>query len=161
MRQRKQLEELISPIVDGLGLEWVGIQYFPQGKRSILRLFVEKTGGITIDDCERVSRQVNAMLSVENPLAGHYVLEVSSPGIDRILFSAKQCEGHVGKLVIIRLVVPVTGKRNFKGVLQRVEGTQIFVKISEAEEEMNFSFDDIDEIRLVPEWEGVSHGKKR
>lgn len=81
MRQKEALEKMMMPLIEGLGFTWVALQIFTQGKRSILRLYVDKPGGITINDCERVSRQVRAVLEVENPIAGDYMLEVSSPGI--------------------------------------------------------------------------------
>ncbi len=159
MRQHESLEKVILPVVNGLGLQWVGLQYFPQGKKSIVRLFVEKDGGITVDDCQRVSRQVDAVLTIESPLLHDYVLEVSSPGFDRILFSPQQCGGHIGKLVSIRLVIPINGKKNFRGRLHQVEGEKITIVAPEGE--VTFSFSDMDEVRLVPEWVGLSKGSKK
>lgn len=150
MRRHAELENLIAPIVGSLGLTWVGLQYFPQGKRSILRLFVDKPEGVSVDDCGRVSRQVNAVLSVENPIAGEYTLEVSSPGLDRLLFSVEQCREQIGKMVSVQLVVPKAGARNFKGRLERVEGS--FISLLTESGELTFSFEDMSEMRLVPVW---------
>lgn len=150
MRQHEALESVILPIVNGLGLQWVGLQYFPHGRRSLLRLYVDKPGGVSCDDCERVSRQVNAVLSVEDLLKGDYLLEVSSPGLDRLLFTLAQCREHVGKRVAVRLVAPVGGKRNFKGELH-VEGDQVGVRLDN-NELVTFLFIDIEEARLVPDW---------
>lgn len=148
MRQNVVLEKLIAPIVGGLGITWVGLQYFPQGKQSILRLFVDKPGGISVEDCGRVSRQVNAVLSVENLIPGKYTLEVSSPGLDRLLFSVEQCREQIGKMVSIQLVVPKAGARNFKGRLERVEGSLLTFLMDSGE--VTFVFEDINEMRLVP-----------
>jgi len=150
MRRREVLEKLIAPVVAGLGLQWVGMHYLPQNQRSLLRVFVDKTGGVGVDDCERVSRQINALLSVEDSADEDYVLEVSSPGLDRFLFSPEQCAEQIGKLVSVRLLVPREGRKNFKGNLNRVDGADVFVTVDENEE--HFSFTDIDEIRLVPKW---------
>lgn len=150
MRRHVELENLIAPIVDSLGLTWVGLQYFPQGKRSILRLFVDKPGGVSVDDCGTVSRQVDAVLSVENPITGEYTLEVSSPGLDRLLFSLEQCREQIGKMVSVQLVVPKAGARNFKGRLGRVEGSLISLLTESGE--LTFSFEDMNEMRLVPVW---------
>jgi ribosome maturation factor RimP len=150
MRRHAALENLIAPIVGSLGLTWVGLQYFPQGKRSVLRLFVDKPGGLSVEDCGRVSRQVNTVLSVENPITGEYTLEVSSPGLDRLLFSVEQCHEQIGKSVFIQLVVPKAGTRNFKGKLERVEGSLISILTESGE--VTFSFDDMSEMRLVPAW---------
>ena len=116
MRRHAALENLIAPIVGSLGLTWVGLQYFPQGKRSVLRLFIDKPGGLSVEDCGRVSRQVDTVLSVEKPITGEYTLEVSSPGLDRLLFSLEQCHEQIGKIVSVQLVAPKAGARNFKGM---------------------------------------------
>lgn len=150
MRRHEALETVILPIVNGLGLIWVGLQYFPQGKHSLLRLYVDKLGGVSCEDCKCVSRQVNAVLSVEDLIKGDYLLEVSSPGLDRLLFTLAQCKEHVGKRVAVRLIAPVEGKRNFKGKLQ-VEGEQIGVQLDN-NDLVTFPFIDIEEARLVPEW---------
>jgi ribosome maturation factor RimP len=153
MRRHGELEALILPVVTGFGCTWWGLQYFPQGKKSLLRLYIDKPGGVTLEDCERVSRQVDALLGVEGPLQGDYTLEVSSPGIDRVLFTAAQCEQFLGKEVSVRLRVPMDGKRNFKGKLQRVDGESVCILLEGTEaKEIVFSFTEIDEARLVPKW---------
>jgi len=150
MKRQASLEKLITPIVEGFGLDLIGIQYLPQGKRSILRVFMDRPEvGVTAEDCALVSRQVNAVLEVEG-LLEDYLLEVSSPGLDRILFSLKQCQEQIGKLIAIRLIVPMAGKRNLKGRLQRIEGEQLCMLIES--KEIILSFTDIDEARVVPEW---------
>jgi len=148
MKRQQSLEKVIVPVVGGLGLQWVGLRYFPQGAHTLLQVFVEKTNGVTVDDCARASRQINAVLSVEGMADEDYVLEVSSPGLDRFLFSPEQCHEQIGQLVSVRLHVARAGRKNFKGNLQRVDGADVFVRVDEEEEQ--FSFSDIDEIRLVP-----------
>lgn len=149
-RVNEALENVIVPIVEGFGYEFVGLQYFPQGKHSLLRLFVDKQGGITVEDCERVSRQVNAALSVESPVKEDYLLEVSSPGLDRLLFTPSQFGEFVGKQVAIRLSVPLEGKRNWKGRIDSVQTETVSLKLDEGS--VTLSFADIAEARLVPEW---------
>ena len=149
MRQHEALKKLVSPVVKDLGLEWVGLQYFPQGRRSLIRLYVDKPGGLTVEDCARVSRQVNALLGVEGPIVEDYTLEVSSPGLDRLLFTVEQCREQIGKLVTVRLVAPIGGKRNIKGRLIRVEKDQICIEAGG--EELMLSFTNVGEARLVPE----------
>lgn len=151
MRRNEALESVIAPIVDNLGLTWVGLQYLPQGKHSVLRLFIDKPGGVTIADCEKVTRQVNTVMSVESPISSEYTLEVSSPGMDRLFFSVEQCRAYVGKKVSVQLTVPdVSGKRNFKGELTRAEDEKVSIRVEE--QELIFNFDDIHEMRLVPVW---------
>ena len=86
----------------------------------MLRIFIERETGVTIEDCEQVSRQVSAILDVEDPIAGEYTLEVSSPGTDRLLFTVEQFQQYCGEEVDIRLRSPLDGRRKFKGILQDV-----------------------------------------
>ncbi|MEQ8315193.1 MAG: ribosome maturation factor RimP [Gammaproteobacteria bacterium] len=115
---------LIEPTVNALGLELWGIEHVSQGKFSTLRIYIESDAGITVDDCEKVSRQVSAILDVEDPISGEYTLEVSSPGLDRPLFSLEQFESFAGSEVSVRLRSPLDGRRKFKGIITEVsEGT--------------------------------------
>ena len=117
----EQIAELIAPTVEALGLELWGIELQQQGKYSLLRIYIEnREDGVGIEDCEKVSRQVSALLDVEDPISGEYTLEVSSPGIDRPLFTAEQFGLYVGETVNIRLRTAMQGRRKFKGVIERV-----------------------------------------
>lgn len=117
----EQIAELIAPTVEALGLELWGIELQQQGKYSLLRVYIENhEDGVDIEDCEKVSRQVSALLDVEDPISGEYTLEVSSPGIDRPLFTAEQFGLYVGETVNIRLRTALQGRRKFKGVIERV-----------------------------------------
>lgn len=151
MRKFEALEKVIQPIVNGYGCTWVGLQYFPQGRKTLLRLYIDKQpNGVSLEDCERVSRQVDAVLAVEDLIKGEYTLEVSSPGLDRLLFNVEQCQAYIGKEVAVRLGISLMGQRNFKGQLAGVEGDNLRVLVEG--KEVVFSFIDIDEIRLVPQW---------
>jgi ribosome maturation factor RimP len=83
----EQLQALLAPVVEGLGYQCWGIEYVSQGKHSVLRIYIDKEGGILVDDCEAVSRQASGVLDVEDPISSEYTLEVSSPGMDRPLFT--------------------------------------------------------------------------
>lgn len=117
----EQIAELIAPTVEALGLELWGIELQQQGKYSLLRIYIEnREDGVGIEDCEKVSRQVSALLDVEDPISGEYTLEVSSPGMDRPLFTAEQFGLYVGETVNVRLRTAMQGRRKFKGVIERV-----------------------------------------
>jgi ribosome maturation factor RimP len=150
MRRNSALETIVMPVVTGLGYLWVGLQYGTYGKNSQIRLYIDKPGGVTAEDCERVSRQVSAVLSVEGSNYANYVLEVSSPGIDRLLFTIEQCVAQVGKLISARLIVPRLGKRNIKGRLEAVAEDKLSLLVEG--ETVLLSFADIEEARIVPEW---------
>jgi ribosome maturation factor RimP len=149
VQRHVELEKVVLPVVTGLGYQFVGLQQFPQGKHSVIRLYIDKPGGVTIDDCERVSRQVNAALEVEEPYK-EYALEVSSPGVDRLLFTPAQFREFIGKEISIRLRVPVAGKRNYKGILKEVKMDAVSIGVNE--ETVVLSFTDMIEARLVPVW---------
>lgn len=150
MRRYAALEKVIVPVVNSLDYQFVGLEYVPQGKRSVVRLFIDKPGGVTADDCVRAGRRVNAVLGVEGGLPGDYTLEVSSPGLDRLLFTEEQLQAQIGKRVSVHLQVPIEDRKNFKGTLQTVQGGRVVIEVDG--QDVTFSFTDIDRARLVPEW---------
>jgi len=115
-------------VVEGLGCELWGIEYRPQKRSALLRVFIDKSGGVGMDDCERVSRQLSAMLDVEDPIPVAYTLEVSSPGIDRVLFTPEQFRRYAGEPVRIRLRWPVEERRNYEGTLKGAEDDRVLVE---------------------------------
>ena len=121
----EQVKDLIAPTVAALGLELWGVEHIQQGKSSLLRIYIEHDEGVTIEDCEQVSRQVSALLDVEDPIAGEYILEVSSPGVERPLFTAQQFAQFTGNEVKLKLRSPVQGRRKFKGTLVKVAGNTL------------------------------------
>lgn len=124
-----KVRDLIEPTVQALELELWGIEHASQGKFSVLRIFIESEAGITIEDCEKVSRQVSAILDVEDPIAGEYTLEVSSPGLDRPLFTLDQFAQFEGAEVNVRLRSPIEGRRKFKGVIAEVSDDSVSVLV--------------------------------
>ncbi len=148
-RASEKVRRPVEAAVRGLGYELVGVEYLPQGRRSLLRIYIDSPEGITVDDCERVSHQVSGALEVEEPISGHYILEVSSPGLDRPLFTADHFSRFAGNQVKLRLSLPLAGRRNFAGLLQGVQGTEI-VLVQDGEE-VRIALDNIEQARLVPQ----------
>lgn len=151
IRTQDALTALLQPVVEGMGYEFVGLEYFQQGRRSVLRVYVDLTPGITLDDCERVSHQLSGVLDVESPIKGSYALEISSPGSDRLLFTREHYQRFAGRQVTVRLAVPVDGRRNFKGRLDGVDGDEVIVT-DETEQVFRLPFEQIEKARLVPEF---------
>lgn len=143
------VEQLIEPVMVALGYEFVGIEFSPQGRQSLLRIYIDSPTGISVDDCERVSRQVSAVLDVEDPIQSQYRLEVSSPGLDRPLFTLEQYRRFVGKTIKLRLVAPKQGRRNFSGMLKSVDNESVLVE--QDGEDLVLPFGQIDKAHLVPE----------
>ncbi len=130
MRKSEALiADLITPTVEALGLILWGIEHGKQGKYSLLRIYIDSEEGITIDDCERVSRQVSAILDVEDPITGEYTLEVSSPGVDRPLFTEQQFAAYLGEMVSVRTRGPIEGRRKFKGTIVEVSDGTVVLEI--------------------------------
>ncbi len=146
--QSRALRQLIAPAVCGMGYELLGIEYQPTGRRCVLRIYIDSESGVTIGDCERVSNQISGILDVEDPMHGPYVLEVSSPGLDRPLFTLEQFKRFVGRKVRLRLQKALDGRRNFSGQVTKVAGHDIV--LVEEDVEYQLPFDNIDRARLVP-----------
>ncbi len=151
--KQQELLELLEPTVAALGFELWGIEYLSQGKHSVLRIYIDAESGISVDDCARVSGQVSAVLDVEDPIVGEYTLEVSSPGMDRLLFRLDQFREFAGEVVELRLRRPFEGRRNFKGVLQGIEGEEVVVRIDDHEYLLPYSA--VDKARIHPRIEGA------
>ena len=129
----QQLQAMLEPTVEALGFELWGLEYLSQGRRALLRLYIDGENGVTVDDCATVSRQVSGVLDVEDPISSDYTLEVSSPGVDRLLFRLEHYPAYVGEWIEIRLRVPFEGRRKFKGTLKGVEGEDVVVQVEDQE----------------------------
>ena len=150
--QDATLQELLAPVVTALGYELLGIERLSRGQRtSIVRLYIDSPQGITLDDCERVSYQVSGVLDVENPIVGSYTLEVSSPGIDRPLFTLEHFKRFIGHQIKIRLAHPVQTRRHFTGILQKVEDLNVTIMVEGRE--YHLPYHQIEKARLVPRWD--------
>ena len=144
-----QLVNLIRPVVEGLGLELWGVEYRPQKKSALLRIFIDSEEGVTLEDCSDVSRQLSAVFDVEDPISVPYTLEVSSPGIDRVLFEKSQYERYIGDRIKIRLKWPVDGRRRATGTLEALDSDSVTVDVDG--QPFKVPFDAIDRARLVAE----------
>jgi ribosome maturation factor RimP len=144
------LQQLLAPAITALGYELFAVERLPQGRHSsILRVYIDSPDGITIDDCERVSYQVSGILDVEDPIRGSYTLEVSSPGLDRPLFTLDHFLRFVGHKIHVKLTQPLDSRRHFTGTLQRVDGHTVTLQTDDIE--YNFPYPHIDKARLVPD----------
>jgi ribosome maturation factor RimP len=157
------LDELIRPVVEGLGYECWGIELVSQGKQSVLRIYIdslnsasspdteESESGIGLQDCEKVSRQISGILDVEDPIAGEYTLEVSSPGLDRSLYTLNQFERYAGHKASIKLRMAFEGQRKFVGILNGIEGNDIVLVAGEGE--FLFPVESIEKAKVIPQFD--------
>lgn len=159
------ISNLLSPTVQALGLELLGVEYLPSPGGATLRLYIDIPPGdavgdsetprmVGIEDCEAVSREVSAQLDVEDPISGNYTLEVSSPGVDRPLFTPAQFARFLGEQAKIGLKLPQDGRRRLQGRIAAVEGERIELDVEAKPEPQRVSvdFDNIEKARLVPDW---------
>lgn len=142
-----KLTEMLRPAVEETGKELLGVEFISAGNHSVLRLFIDHENGIDVDDCAEVSRQVGAILDVEDPISSEYSLEVSSPGLDRPLFEKSQFEAVVGETVEAKISMPLNGRRKFKGQLVAVENDSLIVMVDNEEYELVIS--NVDKAHLV------------
>ena len=143
---------LFEPVVTGMGFELVEIEYHPNPKHGVLRLYIDKTdgSGIRIEDCSAVSRQISALIDVEEPVRGHFNLEVSSPGMDRPLKRLTDYQRFAGEMVKIKTSMPLDGQRNFKGCLLRADADTVVIETQT--EEISLPMAAIDKARLIPQF---------
>lgn len=127
------LTGLLEPVVEGLGYELVGVEYHPSGRQGLLRVYIDHPDGIGVDDCARVSHQVSGVLDVEDPLPGEYLLEISSPGLDRPVFKPADFQRFAGERVRLRLRGLVDGRRKYRGRLLGLRGESVVIEESGAE----------------------------
>ena len=124
-----KVEQLILPVIEDLGFELVDIQYTKEGPNWFLRIFIDRPEGIDLDHCEFVSRKVEIILDAKDFIKESYVLEVSSPGIERPLKHEKDFKRFAGELIAVNTYAPVNGKKSFEGVLQGLDGRDIVIII--------------------------------
>lgn len=146
--RKTQIEALLGPAVDSLGLEIWGLELALSRGGGLLRVYIDHPGrAVTLDDCEAVSREVSALLDVHDPIAGNYTLEVSSPGIDRPLFRIEQYQRYIGEDLRVQTSAPIAGRRKFSGTLTEVSDTQITLAMEGGQTCLDIA--DIDKARLV------------
>lgn len=145
-----EIIELLSPTVVALGLELLGVEFAPTGNSAMLRLYIDAPGRlVAIEDCEAVSREVAAVLDVNDPIASAYTLEVSSPGIDRPLFTAEQFGRFIGEQARVTLRMAQDGRRRFQARITGVEGDDVLMAHEAGD--MRIAHDNIEKARLVPD----------
>jgi ribosome maturation factor RimP len=148
---RDALMRLLEPPIEALGFELVELEFAREGRGGVLRLFIDRAGGvqITVDDCATVSHAVSQVLEVEDPIKGHYTLEVSSPGFDRVLRKRAHFERFVGERIAAELKLPQDGRRRFVGVLKSIAGDAIVVEVDGQSHQL--PLERIQKARLRPE----------
>lgn len=149
MADLSKIETAIQAVLEQEAVELVDVQFLHESGRRILRFYVDKAGGVKLDDCEYLSNRIGGLLDSENLVDGRYVLEVSSPGLDRVLKKERDFLRFAGHRAKVRLKTPENGQRNFRGYLKPMEGVQVVLE--SGGNSVKFGLDRIDEARLDPE----------
>lgn len=155
----------VAPALAELGLECLGVEWSAGHGGGTLRVYIDALdhGGdaanaVSVDDCEAASREISALLDVEDPITGHYVLEVSSPGIERPLFNAAQFARFVGSEAKVTLKLPRAGRRRLRGKIAAVDGKHIGMDVDG--QHMEVTDDEIESAHLVPDWDALGYAPK-
>lgn len=148
---QERLEQLLEPVIGSLGYELLLLEYSPSPKNAMLRLYIDAPAGITVEDCERVSREVAGVMDVEDPIRSAYRLEVSSPGLDRPLVKPAHFQRFVGQQAKVQLMAPLNGRRRFIGAIVSVDADVVRIETKEGIAEIPLA--EIDRARLVPDYD--------
>jgi len=152
-----RLQALLEPLVESMGYELVLLEFSPHKGSAMVRLFIDAPGGITLGDCEKVSREVEGTLDVEDPIPQNYRLEVSSPGLDRPLVKPAHYERFAGSVVRVQLIAPRNNRRKFQGVLKGLKDGRAVLDTADAGT-VELGLDEIERARLVPDYESELSG---
>lgn len=150
MARKEFLVDIVKPVVEGLGYVFWGLDFLGRGKQRLLRIYIDAVAGVGVDDCATVSRQLGAVLDVEDPLEGAYILEVSSPGWDRPLFETEHFIAYTGSIIEVRLLTSFEGKRKFKGLLRSCDAGEIVIQVED--DEFTFPLELIEKANVVPQY---------
>ena len=155
-----EIAALLAPTVESLGVELLGIEYLPAPGGALVRLYIDVPASETerlvgIEDCEAVSREVSAQLDVADPISGNYTLEVSSPGVDRPLFTPQQFARFIGEQAKVGLKLPQEGRRRLQGTIAAVDGDTIIIEVDGLP--FAVAFENIDKAKLVPDWAALGY----
>jgi len=164
MSVESDIQDIIGPLLADLGYEFVGVEYLSNPKNRVVRVYIDREGvGITVDDCALASREISALMDVEDPVKGHYTLEVSSPGVERPLFSTDQYLQFVGEKAVVYLYAPENGRRKFTGVIAGVDDDAVLLEVEPSEgggtEPVRLVLGNIRKAHLAPDLDALMAGK--
>lgn len=148
----KRISELIRPEIEALDLTLWGVE-IAAANRPVVRIFLDSEEGVTIDQCAHVSRHLSLMFEVEDIMDSAYVLEVSSPGLERRFFTPEQMEPYSGRKLEITLGISQDGRKRFKGILENTGVSTLTLKLADQEDTVELEYDDIKKAKLVHEFQ--------
>lgn len=149
----ESVETLIMPIIENLGYSLYDVQYIKEGKDYYLRVFIDKKEGISLEDCEKVNNAITDILDEKNYIKDQYFLEISSPGIERVLRKEKHFEENIGKQVAINLFKPINNEKQIIGILEKFDQDNIYIKYNNYNDIIKIDRKNISLIKTVYNWD--------
>ena len=143
----KDIVAVVQAVVQSMGYDCWGIQYAAHGRRALLQVFIDHPNGVSLDDCTSVSQQLSGVLDVEDVMHRAYILEVSSPGLERLLFKPEHYQRYIGKKIKLRLYQGINQRRKFTGIINAVKDDVVVMQLDE--ETMDIPFTAIQRARIV------------
>jgi len=163
--QTEAIVARVAPALAELGLECLGVEWNAGHGGGLLRVYIDSlqhegdaANAVSVDDCEAASREISALMDVDDPIPGHYVLEVSSPGIERPLFTAAQFARFLGHDAKVTLKLPRDGRRRLRGKIATVDGKRIGMEVDGVR--MDIADDEVESAHLVPDWDALGYTPK-
>jgi ribosome maturation factor RimP len=157
MNWQEKWQKVVEPLLVGTPYEFVGVEHSGGSRYPLIRIYIDKPGGITIDDITMLSRQISVVLDVEDIVSGSYTLEVSSPGLDRPLFLPKHFLQQVGQKLLLKTRMAISGRHNFKGNL--LKATEDEIELESDGQVFTFAYPEIEKARVIPTIEIGTKGK--
>lgn len=151
-RIEEQVESILEPIINGIGYDLYDVIYAKEGKDYYLKIFIDKEDGIGIEDCEKVNEEINDVLDEKDLIPESYFLEVSSPGLERLIRKEKQFQKNIGKEILVKLYRPINKKRDFTGILKDFKDNKIALEVEK--EILEFELKDTVSVNTVFNFEG-------
>ncbi len=150
------LKQSITPTLNDMNIECLGVDWSPQGRGGVLRVYIEVSDReVALEDCKRASREISALLDVEDPISSTYTLEVSSPGLDRPLFEVAHFSRFIGNEAKVTLKFPVQGRRRLRGNIIEVDGERICFDVDGKPFEVEANM--IEHAHLIPDWDALGY----
>jgi ribosome maturation factor RimP len=144
----QRVADLVIPIAEELELSLWGVKVIRNPKMTTLQIFIDKESGVTIEDCEKFNSQISNILDVEDLFSSKYYLEVSSPGLDRTLFTFEQVSMYVGREMNIEVSMPIANRKRFRGVLEKIEGDVLYLLVDK--EVFEIAYPNVNKAQLIP-----------
>ena len=145
----KKVEELIEPVINELNYDLLGAKFFPAGKRSILRIYIDKKNGVTLDDCSKATHKINYVLDAQNIVNSPFLLEVSSPGVNRPLFTIKHFQQFIGEEIKVKFHKQKDNQTNYVGIIDSVDLLEETFNLKVDEQVLKIHLDEINKANLI------------